>query len=151
MHGSDTDADPFGNAELHGTKCVISVHERVNQIVHHHEPAAGPQVVGVAVPDVDEGRNVMIPVQEDELLLSEHYEYSVTQFIHLGDGEHKCPESCWTVEVRGIAHRVGEAILLDDIGHFRQGSCCPHDAEQAKDGTPQCQGWSKVESGSLLH
>lgn len=108
--------DHLWYAELHGAEGIVGVHECMDGVVHHHEPAARRSVVCVAVPHVDEHAHVMVPMQEDELLLAEDDEDCVTEFVHLRYGEHIRPEADGAVEVGRAAHRVLPTILPDRSG-----------------------------------
>lgn len=55
----------------------------MNTIVHDDEPARGRRVLRERVPGVQQDGDVMIPVEEDERLLAEHYEYCVAELRQL--------------------------------------------------------------------
>jgi len=104
LEGSDGHADGPRDAEAEGTEGVVRVHEGVHCVVHHHEPATRAQVVGVAVPHVDQGGDVMIPMQEDQLLLPQHDEQSVPEFVDFRNGKHKRPKARWSIKVGRVAN-----------------------------------------------
>ena len=66
-----------------GFKCVVSVHDGVDDEVHDDEPPGGGGVLAEGVPAVDEDRYVVIPVQEYQLLFPKHNEYCVAQLGNL--------------------------------------------------------------------
>ena len=137
LHRRDHHVDRLRYAHLYGAEGVVGVHERVHGVVHHHEPATGRRVVGVAVPHVDEHADVMVPVQEDEALLSEDDEDRVAQFVHLRHGEHVRPEADGAVEVGWTAHRVLPSVLPDDVHQFGHGSDGAERTEDRQHGTPR--------------
>jgi len=100
----DGHADGAGDAETQRTQSIVGIHEGVHRVVHHHKPTSGSEMVGVAVPHVDQGADVMVPMQEDQLLFTEHDEQRITKFIHFRYGEHKCPETSRSIEIGRIAH-----------------------------------------------
>lgn len=55
--------------EAGGPKSVVRIHDGVHQIVHGHEPAPASHHVLVGVPGIEQNCDVMIPVQENQLLL----------------------------------------------------------------------------------
>ncbi len=63
--------------EAHGSASVVGVHEWVDEVVHGAEPAARRLEALVAVPAVDEDGGVVVPVEQDELLLAQHDEQRV--------------------------------------------------------------------------
>jgi len=66
-----------GHLEAGRPRCVVGVHERVDQVVHGHEPAAARHHVLVGVPGVQQHRDVVVPVEEDETLLPQDDEEGV--------------------------------------------------------------------------
>lgn len=64
--------------EASGPQGIVRVHDGVHSIVHGHEPAAPGHHVLVGIPRVQQHGNVMVPVQEDELLLPKNNEYCIT-------------------------------------------------------------------------
>lgn len=56
---------------------VVAVHERMDGEVHAHEPAAAGHTVFIRVPAVEQDSDVMIPVQEDQTLLTQDDEHRV--------------------------------------------------------------------------
>ncbi|KAG9338533.1 hypothetical protein JZ751_025589 [Albula glossodonta] len=75
---SDEHGELARYAEAGCPQCIVGVHDRVDKIVHGHEPATTSDHVLIGVPGVQQYCNVVVPVQEDQLLLSQHYEQSVT-------------------------------------------------------------------------
>lgn len=61
----------------------------MHTVIHHNEPTRRAGVFRVAEPWVDQHRDVMIPVQKDQRLLAQHYEYRIAQFRQLA--QHKQP------------------------------------------------------------
>lgn len=56
--------------EFQRTQRVVSVHQGVNTIVHDDEPAGWGGVLGVWEPWVHQHGDVVVPVQEDQRLLT---------------------------------------------------------------------------------
>lgn len=105
------------HAQTTGFSCVITVHEGVNGVIHRHEPAASGHAISVWVPGVEKNCDVMIPVQENQTLLTENNEHSVTcgktkhiiflrlvYFISLDD--------CMIVEWRRILPSSGTLLMV---------------------------------------
>lgn len=57
---------------------VVAVHECMDGVVHGHEPAAAGHTVFIRVPGVEQDSDVMIPVQEDQTLLTQDDEHRVS-------------------------------------------------------------------------
>lgn len=66
------------NPQPSSPSSVVRVHERMYGVVHGHEPTASCHLVLVGVPGVEEHSDVVVPVQEDETLLTEDNEDCVT-------------------------------------------------------------------------
>ena len=77
LSAGDEHGEGAGHAQPGGPRGVIAVHERVHAVVHGHEPAAAGHHVFVGVPGVEQHGDVVVPVQEEELLLPEHDERRV--------------------------------------------------------------------------
>jgi len=92
LAGRDDHGYLAGGRVPQGAESVIRVHNGVHAVVHHDEPAGGRRVLGVRVPRVQQYRNVMVPMQEDERLLPQHYEHCVSQLWQLRQHEHPRPE-----------------------------------------------------------
>ena len=73
--------DEHGKGPWHtqagSTGGIVTVHERVHSIVHGHEPAAACHHVFVGVPGVEQHGDVVVPVQEEQLLLPQDHESCV--------------------------------------------------------------------------
>ena len=67
-----------GDAEARRAQGVVGVHHGVHAEVHRHEPAAPRDHVLVGVPGVEEHSDVVVPVQEDQLLLPQDDEYGIS-------------------------------------------------------------------------
>lgn len=61
-----------------GPQSVVGVHEGVDGEVHGHEPPTTGHHLFVAVPGINQRGHVVEPVQEQQLLLPQHVEGSVT-------------------------------------------------------------------------
>lgn len=89
----DEHRDKAGRIEAHRSQGVVRVHQRVDTVVHHDEPARRGRVFRVAEPGVHQHRDVVVPVQEDQRLLAQHNEDRVAQLGQLGEHEQPCPEA----------------------------------------------------------
>lgn len=67
-----------GNSETGCSQGIVRVHHGVHAIVHGHEPTTPGHHVLVGVPGVQEHSDVVIPVQEDQLLLPQDNEYCIS-------------------------------------------------------------------------
>lgn len=74
----DEHGELAGHLESGRFQRVVGVHAGVNQVVHSHEPAAARHHVFVRVPGVEQHGDVVVPVQEDQLLLTQDDEQGVT-------------------------------------------------------------------------
>lgn len=77
LHERDQHGDGSRHASAGRSKRVVAVHERVDGVVHAHEPAAAGHTVFIRVPAVEQDSDVMIPVQEDQTLLTQDDEHRV--------------------------------------------------------------------------
>ncbi|KAJ8281414.1 hypothetical protein GJAV_G00067400 [Gymnothorax javanicus] len=66
------------DAEPRRPERVVRVHDRVHQVVHGHEPPSAGHHVLVGVPGVEQHRDVVVPVQEDQLLFAKDDEQGVS-------------------------------------------------------------------------
>lgn len=68
--GDLKDGDPYGveplRAHFHRHQKIVSVHRGVDAVVHNDEENAGRRRCHVGMVAVQEHRNVVVPVQEDE-------------------------------------------------------------------------------------
>lgn len=70
LEGSDHHRDETWWMEFESTKRVVSVHKGVNTVVHHNEPTGRGSVFGVREPRIHQHGDMVVPVQEDERLLT---------------------------------------------------------------------------------
>lgn len=59
---------------------IVRIHDRVHAVIHDNKPAGRWGIFGVGEPRIDEHRDVMIPVQEDQRLFTQHNEDGIAQF-----------------------------------------------------------------------
>lgn len=69
----------------------------MHTVVHNYEPACGTSVFCIAEPRVDQHRDVMIPVQEDQRLFAQHYEYRIAQFGQFAQHKEPGPETAHAI------------------------------------------------------
>jgi hypothetical protein len=65
----------------------------MDHVVHGDEPSSGCDEPREGVPGVKEHGHVVVPVEEDELLLPEDDENGVSELRDFRQDEHPCPES----------------------------------------------------------
>lgn len=104
LQGGDGHGQLPGGEVAHAAESIVRVHQTVHAVVHHDEPAGRRRVLGVGEPGVEQHGDVVIPVQEDERLPTQHDEHRVTELWQLRQDKHPRPEP---------AH----AILLDETGN----------------------------------
>lgn len=110
LQSGDHHGDETRWVVAHGAQRVVRIHHRVHAVVHNNEPSGRRRVFGVGEPGVDQHRDVMIPVEEDQRLLAQHYEDRVAKFRQFRQHEQPCPEA-------------GYAILLDVAVDFDMRKC----------------------------
>lgn len=67
-----------GDSETRSSQGIVRVHHRVHAIVHRHKPTTPSNHVLVGVPGVQKHSDVVVPVQEDQLLLPQNNEYCIS-------------------------------------------------------------------------
>ena len=79
--GNLRDRDHHGqlswNTDAQSAQRIVAVHNSVNSVVHGAVPTTGRSLVRVCEPSEDEHTGMMVPVQKDELLLTQHHEHRV--------------------------------------------------------------------------
>lgn len=75
----------------------------MNTIVHNDEPTRRRCVLSKGVPGVEQNGDVVVPVQEDQRLLTQYDEHRVAELREFGQHEHPCPEA-------------GHFVLLNETG-----------------------------------
>lgn len=83
LTGRNEHGHPGRRPVAHGPGRVVRVHHRMDGIVHDDEPPGGRREFHVREPRVQQHGNVVIPVQKDERLFSQHDEYGVSQLGQL--------------------------------------------------------------------
>lgn len=96
-------------------------------------------MIGVAVPDVYQHSDMVVPVQEDQLLFPKHNEECIPELVYFGDGEHESPETGHAFEVGGYTIRVLESVVTDRGHEFWQRTDGPEDAKDCQNPTPKRQ------------
>lgn len=76
----DEDGKLPGDSETRRSQGLVRVHHGVHAVVHSHELTTPGNHVLVGVPRVQEHSDVVVPVQEDQLLLPQNDEYCISQF-----------------------------------------------------------------------
>ena len=123
----------------------------MDKVVHGDKPLGGVDEVSVVVPAVNEDGHVMIPVEEDELLLAEDDEVSVHELGALGKAEKEGPEAITAFTHYFVADAtfpaVGNQVLhmLHPLGHETTY------AEQGQEQTPAKQRHAEFVPFPVLH
>jgi hypothetical protein len=78
-YGNPDAVEPFGLA-LDGHQEVIKVHEGVNSKVHGDKEQTSRGLGDICMPAIQQNRNVVVPVQEDERLFVNDNEKCVQEF-----------------------------------------------------------------------
>jgi len=122
----------------------------VDKVVHGHEPPGAGGELAEAVEDIDEHRQVVIPVEKYQLLLPEDDEHGVSQLGHLGEGEEPGPEAADFIRLHkaGIADGVVEAPGGQGVEELWEDSGEAKDAEDGQEGTPGGEGPTQLVGGS---
>lgn len=119
LRESDEHAHLLWDPETHGFQGVVCVHEGVDDEVHHYEPASSGDQLTVAVGAVAEHGQVVVPMQEDQGLLAQNDEHSVSQLDELGIHHDEGPEGAGILqEVIGITYRVFKIIPEVGLDEF---------------------------------
>ena len=143
--------DEERHAQSHRLARIVRVHERVDEVVHGHEPASARRVVLVAVPAVDEHGGVMIPVEKDELLLAQHDEHGVDELGQLAHDEHEGPEARHAVGIVAIAHRVDDALIAQRVDELGPDAHRTKYAEQGEYRVPYDEGRAQLVAIARAH
>lgn len=67
-----------GDSEARSPQGIVRVHDGMHAVVHSHEPTTPGHHVFIGVPRVQEHSDVVVPVQEDQLLLPQNDEYRIS-------------------------------------------------------------------------
>lgn len=92
LHERDHHGEGSRHTSAGRSSRVVAVHERMDGVVHAHEPAAAGHTVFIRVPAVQQDSDVMIPVQEDQTLLTQDDEHRVPELRCFTQSEGKRPE-----------------------------------------------------------
>ena len=90
--GDDHRREGLG-AHAQRLQAVVAVHERVHGVVHGDKVQSRARHRGVGAPAEEQHGHVVVPVEEDQRLSSEHNEQSVDQLRHLAEDEEHDPET----------------------------------------------------------
>jgi hypothetical protein len=96
-----------GDAETCGPQGIVRVHDGVHAIVHSHEPTPPCHHVFVGVPRIQEHSDVVVPVQEDQLLLPQNDEYCISWKTKKEKNGHEPPDHTWVVLEEGRHLELG--------------------------------------------
>ena len=123
----------------------------MDEVVHGNEPLGGVDHEGVVIVTVYEDGHVMVPVQEDELLLAKHDEVGVHQLGTLGEAEEEAPEAWAPLADYLVAHARFPTVrykVLHVLHPLRQKT---YYAEQGEEQAPGEQRHAKVVGLTGLH
>lgn len=107
--GDDPGGEPLGHG-LDGLHVEVKVHDGVHGQVHRGEVMARTGLGHVAVPAEEQHSDVVVPMQENQRLLTQDDEHSVNELRKLGQAEglHR-QTSC--AEAVQVLHRVTKSLL----------------------------------------
>lgn len=96
---------------------------------------------------------MVVPVQEDQWLLPQYNEHSVTQFRELRQDKHPRPESRHSVlfNETGDTDGVVDAVVPQDVEQLRGGAGGAANAEQRERRVPHGENAAEVVAGATLH
>lgn len=137
--------------DTHGLKCIVRVHEAMYQIVHGHEPTTGRCEVFVAIPAVDKHGGVVIPVQEDELLLSQNNKHGVDELWQFAQDKHQGPEAGDAICIAIIANTMDNSVLGQSPNEIGPDTNSANDAKHGKHDVPDDEEAPQLEFGTILH
>jgi len=143
---------PLGN-DFQGYATVVGIHDGMHCIVHCGEVYATRRFCGIGMPTEEKHCDVMVPMQEDQLFLSQDNEYSVNKLRHLGENEKLYPQACGALAIHrdsGSAKSVLEAECVQIVDYVGP---CPHHAtetENTQGEVPGRQSPTQVERLSTL-
>lgn len=137
----------------HRSQSVVTVHHGMHAVIHDDEPASAGRVLRVAEPRVEQHSNVVVPMQEDQGLFTQHYEDRVAQLGQLAQHEHPRPEAGHFVllDERGYAHGVVQSVVGQGVQELRHSPASAHDAERGQGGVPDREDAPELEPGPVLH
>lgn len=113
---------------------IVRVHHRVYAVVHDDEPTRRRGVLGVREPGVDEHSDVVVPVQENERLLSQYNEYCIAEFGQFGEHKQPGPETADAIlfDVARNANGMEKAIMTQHMQKFWCRSKGAHNTEHGE-------------------
>ncbi len=123
----------------------------MDRVVHAAEPDRRGGHVAQRVPAVDEHGRVVVPVQEDELLLAQHHKQGVDKLGHLAQHELPAPAGEHTVELEIVADRVVQAVRVQHIVHVGHVADGADDAKQGQYAVPDDEWRLESEPLAALH
>lgn len=125
----------------------------MDTVVHNNEPPSTGRVLRIAEPGVQKYGDVVIPVEEDQGLLPQHYENSITQLWKFTQDKHPRPEARNFVlfDETGHTHRVVEAVVGEGVEELRDRAAGADDAERGQQRVPEAEDSAEFEPRPVLH
>ena len=172
LEGGDHHGQHIGHLDPAGPDPVVGVHQGVHRVVHHHEPSAGRGISNIWIPGEPEHSHVVIPVEEDQLLLPENnkdcvhqlrqlkyvgcesrYEVHTRLWSYLTQNKQPGPQSSHVISLQkaGVADSVVEALLGETGQELRPGSQGSDNAERGEGEAPDCQRLPEAIGLSIFH
>ena len=121
------------------------------KVIHCDEPLVSTYGVAVRVPAVYENSDVMVPVQKNQFLFSQHNEVSICKLRKFGEAEKKGPQA-WSSKLDGVITDAPLPSITDEVLEVWP-SCNgkPGHAEDGQSEAPQKEGRSQVVLLSVSH
>ena len=143
--------DPFGNLESQSATPVVGVHYSMHREIHEHEPEARRRPVKTREIHVNEHGRMVIPMQEDKLLLSGHYEQRVEEFGQFAQQKQATPSACDPVLPVGVAEGAFDSLFLHEIHELGHEAECAKNAETGEHEIPGDQRATTHELFAITH
>jgi len=84
------------------------------QVIHCDEPLVSTYGVAVRVPAVYENSDVMVPVQKNQFLFSQHNKVSICKLGKFGETEKKGPQA-WSSKLDGGVTDASLPSISDEV------------------------------------
>jgi len=97
LRGGDYHRNVLRHPDPQSTEEVVGVHHGVDNVVHADVPSSWSDALCECMPRKQQYSDVMVPVEEDEVLLPQDNEDSVSQLRDFGQGEQPGPQARDTV------------------------------------------------------
>ena len=135
-----------------GCKCIVSVHNRMDVIVHEGRPVCESGWIAVTPPNVHQYRSMVVVVEEDDGSLAKNKKHGVEQLHYLGNGEHHPPEGRERDQVPvAPTHGPHESLLQVNVVHTWDNHAGTVQAENSQPDIPEEQRTLQAVGLLVLH